>query len=152
MCLRYNIVISLSESISGLRILTTQMFNNHLTKYNNMRKIETQMCEAIRNRKHFKSGNTEVRPVLSGDVEVYLHGNWIALVTFSDYGKPSYVNINNQGWKTPTTKSRFNAILRHFSNWSVYQKAKKWYSADSQIENSQAEFGNNRWEHFFVGF
>ena len=116
-----------------------------------MRKIEAQMCEAIRNRKHFKSGNTEVRPVLSGDVQVYLHDNWIASIAFNDGDIPIGISLNNQGWKTPTIKSRFNAILRHFSNWSVYQKAKKWYSADSHIEHSVAEFGNNRWEEFPLG-
>ena len=116
-----------------------------------MRKIEAQMCEAIRNRKHFKSGNTEVRPVLSGDVKVYLHGNWIALVTFNDGGIPIGIGLNNQGWKTPTTKSRFNALLGHFSNWNIYQEAKIWYAADSHIKHSVAEFGNNRWEEFPLG-
>ena len=36
-----------------------------------MRKIEALMCDAIRNRKPFKSGNTEVKPVTYKYVESY---------------------------------------------------------------------------------
>ena len=77
-----------------------------------MRKIEALMCDAIRNRKPFKSGNTEVKPVtyghndhIQGETNVYLHGNWIAKITYYA-DRADYVNVNNCGWQSSTTKSR----------------------------------------------
>jgi hypothetical protein len=125
-----------------------------LTKYNNMRKIEALMCDAIRNRKSFKSGNTEVKLVtyghndhIQGETNVYLHGNWIAKITYySD--KPDYVNVNNCGWESSTTKSRINSILKTFTEWAVYQKAHTWYSYNYRQVAHDALFPKNEWVHF----
>ena len=119
-----------------------------------MRKIEALMCDAIRNRKPFKSGNTEVKPVtyghndhIQGETNVYLHNNWVASITYYA-DRVDYVNVNNCGWQSSTTKSRLNAILRTFTEWAVYQKAHIWYSYNYKHVAHDALFPNSEWVHF----
>ena len=87
-----------------------------------MRKIESQMCQAIQSNKNWKSGNTEV---ITNDTvsNVYLHGNLIATVTETD------MTIFDGGWKSVTTKSRLNALCDEFciTGECVYQKDFLWY-------------------------
>ena len=87
-----------------------------------MRKIETQMCQAIQSNKNWKSGNTEV---ITNDTvsNVYLHGNLIATVTDTD------MTIFDGGWQSNTTKSRLNALCQEFciSGEGVFQKNFLWY-------------------------
>ena len=81
-----------------------------------MRKIESQMCQAIQSNKNWKSGNTEV---ITNDTvsNVYLHGNLIATVTDTD------MTIFDGGWQSNTTKSRlkthfviiFVSLVKEFS-------------------------------------
>ena len=87
-----------------------------------MRKIETQMCQAIQSNKNWKSGNTEV---ITNETtsNVYLHGNLIATVTDTD------MTIFDGGWQSNTTKSRLNALCQEFciSGERVFQKDFLWY-------------------------
>ena len=87
-----------------------------------MRKIETQMCQAIQSNKNWKSGNTEV---ITNETtsHVYLHGNLIATVTDTD------MTIFDGGWQSNTTKSRLNALCQEFciSGERVFQKDFLWY-------------------------
>jgi len=87
-----------------------------------MRKIESQMCQAIQSNKNWKSGNTEV---ITNDTvsNVYLHGNLIATVTETD------MTIFDGGWQSNTTKSRLNALCDEFciSGEGVFQKNFQWY-------------------------
>ena len=87
-----------------------------------MRKIETQMCQAIQSNKNWKSGNTEV---VTNDTtsNVYLHGNLIATVTEYD------MTIFDGGWQSNTTKSRLNALCDYFciTGEGVFQKDFLWY-------------------------
>lgn len=87
-----------------------------------MRKIESQMCQAIQSNKNWKSGNTEV---ITNDTvsNVYLHGNLIATVTETD------MTIFDGGWKSVTTKSRLNALCVEFciTGEGVFQKDFLWY-------------------------
>jgi len=87
-----------------------------------MRKIETQMCQAIHNNENWSSGNTEV---VTNDTtsNVYLHGNLIATVTETD------MTIYDGGWRSTTTKSRINALCQEFciSGECVFQKDFLWY-------------------------
>tara|TARA_E500000318_G_C3552964_1_gene209792 strand:+ start:1182 stop:1523 length:342 start_codon:yes stop_codon:yes gene_type:complete len=87
-----------------------------------MRKIESQMCQAIQSNKNWKSGNTEV---ITNDTvsNVYLHGNLIATVTETD------MTIFDGGWKSVTTKSRLNALCDEFciTGEGVFQKDFLWY-------------------------
>jgi hypothetical protein len=87
-----------------------------------MRKIESQMNDAITNNVNWKSGNTEVVNI-DGVSYVYLHGNKIAEVG------DNFIRLYDGGWQTATTKSRLNAILKvhGLKNECIYQKAYKWF-------------------------
>ena len=106
-----------------LKLLTSKLphrCKNTLT--HTMRKIETQMCQAIQSNKNWKSGNTEV--VTNDTVSnVYLHGNLIATVTDND------MTIFDGGWQSNTTKSRLNALCYEFCHMGegVFQKNFQWY-------------------------
>ena len=93
-----------------------------------MRKIERQMCDAIRDSKDWKSGNTRVTNFYNDNNElvatsVFLHDNLIAEVTDTD------VTIFDGGWQSNTTKSRLNAICDTFcvAGEGVFQEDFVWY-------------------------
>ena len=74
-----------------------------------MRKIEAQMCHAVRQRYEFAKDNTAVSIDRSGErpvAEVRLHGNLIARIG------DGFMQLSSAGWETVTTKSRLNALLR----------------------------------------
>ena len=87
-----------------------------------MRKIESQMIEAINGNKNWKSGNTEVVTNM-GVSTVYLHGNKIALVDDTS------LTIFDGGWQSNTTKSRLNALCDEYciAGEGVFQKDFLWY-------------------------
>lgn len=58
---------------------------------------------------------------------VYLHGNMIAQLSDGEWG------FKLAGWNTPTTKSRINALAKHWNRVGVHQKNKVLYSGDKQI-------------------
>ena len=88
-----------------------------------MRKIEQQMNDAIRDNRHWQSGNTEVIADHDGVSRVYLHGNKIA-----EIGE-DFVQIFDGGWQSNTTKSRLNAILQvhGIKGECVFQKNFNWF-------------------------
>ena len=89
-----------------------------------MRKIESQMCQAVLNNKNWTSGNTSVMiDEETNTSSVYLHGNLIATVTDND------MTIYDGGWQTNTTKSRLNALCSEFciAGEGVFQKNFLWY-------------------------
>ena len=82
-----------------------------------MRKIEQEMVTAIRARRNWKSGNTEVLhdPVLGGcEVEVRLRGNLIAKRYYRG-DAPGQWQITLAGRNTPTTRSRLTALCQAFT-------------------------------------
>lgn len=82
------------------------------------------MNTAIHNRQDWKLDNTEVLYFSGHDKsQVYLHGNLIAEIG------PTYIQLFDGGWQTPTTKSRLNAILREhgIGNEGVFQKKGEWF-------------------------
>ena len=87
-----------------------------------MRKIETQMIDAIKGNKNWSSGNTQVVTNM-GVSTVYLHGNKIALIDDTS------MTIFDGGWKSNTTKSRLNALCDEFctEGEGVFQKNFLWY-------------------------
>ena len=106
---------------------------------NNMRKIEREMIQAIIDRKPFHKANTKVvrhegLPVCSSSV--YLHGNRIA--NYTDDGR---LQINHQGWKTDTTKSRLNALIQFVLGGlsGIYQKDFEWYLKKVDGGNGKVE-------------
>jgi len=100
-----------------------------------MRKIESQMIEAIKSETDWKSGNTKVINFFNdGDKcvvsSVFLHGNKIAEVTDHD------MTIFDGGWQTNTTKSRLNALINEFCNAvtdGVFQKNYQWFVSDNKV-------------------
>ena len=91
-----------------------------------MRKIETEMNQAIRNGHAWSKDNTCITydPTNNMSAEVYLHGNHIA--TVSDDALTLY---SGGGWFTPTTKSRLNALMLEFGfkGSNIFLKNFNWY-------------------------
>jgi hypothetical protein len=87
-----------------------------------MRKIETEMCQAIQSNLDWKSGNTQVITI-EGVSFVYLHGNQIATIDDDS------MTIFDGGYQSTTTKSRLNALCNYFcvDGECVYQKNFQWY-------------------------
>ena len=92
-----------------------------------MRKIETQMNDAITKCIDWKNANTSVMYSPERDASyVYLHGNHIA--TIGD----TFIELYTCGYKTKTTKARLNAILQDHGNGArVYQRDFEWFVSDS---------------------
>ena len=86
-----------------------------------MRKIESQMNQAIRQRRNWSNANTSVVIDDNNNAEVYLHGNHIA--TIGDE-----IQLFDGGWQSNTTKSRLNAICYEFAyGCGVFQKQFEWF-------------------------
>jgi hypothetical protein len=90
-----------------------------------MRIIERQMNDAIQHSLDWKCDNTQV--ITISDVSfVYLHGNLIAMIG------EDWLQLDDGGHQTKTTKSRLNAILTaHGNGESIVQKDFKWYLKDT---------------------
>lgn len=99
-----------------------------------MRKVEQQMIDAITNGREFRQGNTVVREEWGRAQQpceldsrcwvVYLHGNEIARW----WPENEVLWVSDAGWRTPTTKSRLNALLgRFFPGWHISQRGGAWW-------------------------
>ena len=89
-----------------------------------MRKIESQMIQAIQGNRNWSNANTSVTfDPETGNSKVYLHGNHIATVTEDS------LEMFDGGWQSVTTKSRLNALCDAFciAGEGVFQKAHRWY-------------------------
>ena len=93
-----------------------------------MRKIESQMIDAIKSETDWKSGNTKVVNFFNDSdkcvvASVFLHGNKIAEITDTD------MTIFDGGWQSVTTKSRLNALCDEFciAGEGVFQENFAWY-------------------------
>jgi hypothetical protein len=87
-----------------------------------MRKIETQMNNAISEGTDWRTANTRVETV-EGVSSVYLHNNLIAEITDDS------IKLYDGGWQSNTTKSRLNAILSEHgvTGEGVFQKNFEWF-------------------------
>ena len=91
-----------------------------------MRKIETQMIQAIKDNTNWTSANTSVT-LEDGISKVYLHGNLIAEIDEDS------LKLYDGGYQSKTTKSRLNAILNAFGytcgtkNEQVFQQNWTWF-------------------------
>ena len=92
-----------------------------------MRVIEKQMNDAILNSQNWCNGNTQVTYSPERDASyVYLRGNHIA--TIGD----TFIELYTCGYKTPTTKSRLNAILQEHGNGArIFQQNFQWVVIDT---------------------
>jgi len=89
-----------------------------------MRKIESQMCQAIQSNQNWSNANTTVHfNEETGTSIVRLHGNKIAEVTDDS------MTIFDGGYQSTTTKSRLNALCSEFCERGegVFQKDFQWY-------------------------
>ena len=89
-----------------------------------MRKIETQMNQAVQANRNWSSGNTTVHfNEETGESLIRLHGNLIAIVDEDS------MKIFDGGWQSNTTKSRLNALCDAFcvAGEGVFQKDFKWF-------------------------
>ena len=96
-----------------------------------MRKIETQMNNAITNNVNWQSGNTSVHfEEETGISVVRLHGNKIAEVG------DTFIRLFDGGFQSVTTKSRLNAILQEHGDKGdrVFQKAFNWFVSMNTVQ------------------
>ena len=95
-----------------------------------MRKIETEMNNAVRNKIAWSKSNTLT--TFSSDLKecfVYLHGNHIATYNYD----LKELSLFDGGWQSNTTKSRLNALCNELATgFSVFQKNWDWYVSDFQ--------------------
>ena len=82
-----------------------------------MRKIESEMIKAIREKRDWKSGNTEVVQVRARNginyADIYLHGNHIATAHPDSWDSRPWAYANTgtfKEWPTRTTRSRLRAL------------------------------------------
>ena len=92
-----------------------------------MRKIEREMIQAIIDRKDFKKANTRVMrcdTAFGPTMYIQLHGN-----TIGEYQNNGQLRISHQGWKTNTTKSRLNALIKFVLGdmSGIYQRNFEWF-------------------------
>lgn len=95
-----------------------------------MRKIEQYMLQTIETQRgqigkvffstmESTKGNTKITTNYRNDGQyvttVYLHSNMIAQFSGGQWG------FKLAGWNTPTTKSRINAIAKHWNRSGVHQ-------------------------------
>ena len=87
-----------------------------------MRKIETQMNDAISSNANWSKANTTVT-TQDGVSAVHLHGNLIAEIG------DNFIRLFDGGWQSNTTKSRLNAILSEHGEQGdcVFQKNFEWF-------------------------
>lgn len=86
-----------------------------------MRTIERAMNDAITASKDWRMANTRVENS-DGVAYVFLHNNLIAKVG------ETWLELFDGGYRSATTKSRLNAILRcHGNGEGIYQKSYQWF-------------------------
>ena len=113
-----------------------------------MRKIETQMNQAVQANKNWSNANTSV--IFDSETNtssVYLHGNLIATVTDND------MTIYDGGFQSNTTKSRLNALCDAFciAGEGVFQKDFKWYVRKfAGAINGKSVFVNEAFDNGYV--
>tara|TARA_B100000579_G_scaffold256319_1_gene210989 strand:+ start:4973 stop:5383 length:411 start_codon:yes stop_codon:yes gene_type:complete len=96
-----------------------------------LRKIDLEMNKAVRNRVPFLKDNTEVKVSKYKAATVYLFGNIIARVV-GNWIVLSKKCVEEDEWKTATTKRRINALLHEFvPSLGLYQFKNKWYFSRS---------------------
>ena len=85
-----------------------------------MRKITAEACQAFESGQNYNKGNTQVKQNTTAynEVEMYLHGNAIALRSIC-----GATYITNAGYKTNVTKERLNGL----TGVHIQQRNFVWY-------------------------
>ena len=87
-----------------------------------MRKIESQMLDAIRTGKSWECSNTRVYVNPSGTIDVHLFTNLICIIVPDES-----LTVWHRGWDTATTKSRLDVILNAYNLPTICQINYTWY-------------------------
>ena len=87
-----------------------------------MRKIETQIIQAIKNNQDLKVANSQVINYTNSS-DVFLHGHLIARIG------ETWMELFDCGYQTNTTKSRLNALLSAFGcdGEYIFQRKGQWF-------------------------
>lgn len=122
-----------------------------------MRQIEQQMLAAIRARKNWKNGSTQVSYVPAerehpAHIEVFLHRNLIARIYERNIHHVGGIAVTLAGWNTPTTRSRLNAILRevrpgHHGIGTKLGQAYYFYRETLESRPDEYTLGDNEWHN-----
>jgi hypothetical protein len=110
-----------------------------------MRKVTSQMIQALKAGRSRSMGNTTVTVVENGVLGSYatvrLHGNLIAELT------PRTVRVTLAGWNTPTTRDRVNAVLGEFGRgWLRINQ--RDFCAWLKDGDASREIGSREWLSF----
>lgn len=74
------------------------------------RKIEDQILDALRAKRNFWGGNTEITVSDKGNMQVSLHGS--PIVRIEKDAKDIFISLAK--WNTNTTRARINLVLSHY--------------------------------------
>ena len=127
-----------------------------------LRKIDLEMSKAVRNREPFFKDNTEVKVTKYKAASVFLFGNDIARIVggWIIFSKQC---VEEDEWKTATTKRRINALLEEFvpdlglylwkNNW-YFSSAKShslvWHSDNASINRNEEFISLNYIRHQII--
>ena len=114
-----------------------------------MRKIETEMNNAVKNKIAWSKNNTLT--TFDNTIEncfIYLHGNHIATYNYDN----KELSLYDGGFQSNTTKSRLNALCNEFATgFGIFQKNWDWFISDFSgytkefVSNTIVNY-NGRWE------
>lgn len=121
-----------------------------------LRQIDLEMNKAVRSRVPLLKDNTEVRVSKRLAASVFLFGNIIARVVGS-YIVFSKQCVEEDEWRTATTKRRINALLHEFiPDLALYQFKGKWYfsreKSHSLVWNSDHVTINRNEEYISINY
>lgn len=117
-----------------MQVITLQ---SRKVKVGIMRVIERKMLDAIRTGKSWELDNTRVYVNPSGTIDVHLFNNLICIIVPDDT-----LTVCTR-WRSNTTKSRLNTILREYNLPTIHQQNFVWYigkDGDNSLFSGQVEF------------
>ena len=96
-----------------------------------MRKITALASHALLHGDSFKRDNTRVTHA-GNKAQLYLHGHKVA-----EHSLSGTLELNDCGWRTPTTKERLNGVLDAFNTGLyIYQKQHVWYIHNQETDTT----------------
>ena len=101
-----------------------------------MRKIEQRIIHAIDKRQSVTLSQRDQVRTIDNVIIVTLWNTDIVKIYFNEDGLFEKMVLSNGGYQTVTTKSRINAILRHFNFDQIYQKNFEWVWPSNFIKDS----------------
>lgn len=97
-----------------------------------MRKIQSDILDAILNKENFKSGHDEVVVSDAGNIQVLLHGS--PIVRIENNEKNIFISLAK--WNTSLTRGRINTVLNKYGVSTVSNKNRAPYLGKFEIPAS----------------